>query len=225
MSSKQNVVAIDGPSGSGKSTVAKKVSKDLELLYIDTGSMFRALGYYLKKNGLDVQNLPEKQSQELLDTCHFEYAPEKNILIRLDREDLTEKIREHEVSELASFVSRYQFIRTFLAQKQREIALKTESVLEGRDIGTVIFPQAKLKIFLTASSKERAKRRYEELKERGEGIDYETILHDIEIRDQRDSERDIAPLCKASDAVEIDTSGMSIEEVVQRVKDLYQELE
>jgi cytidylate kinase len=226
--SKQNVVAVDGPAGSGKSTVAKLLAEQLGLLYIDTGSMFRAIGYYLNQNGIDVtkENLDESDSAKLLlDKMNFSYRPKQDVLIEINGEDLTDKIRHHSVSSLASFVSQYSIVRDYLAKVQRTIALTRESILEGRDIGTIIFPQAKLKIYLTASAEDRANRRIKDLQERGQtGLSKEEILKDIIDRDYRDMSRKIAPLKKADDAKEIDTTGMTIEQVVDKIKQIYQQL-
>lgn len=228
MSKKQNVIAVDGPAGSGKSSVARKIAQGLDLLYIDTGAMFRAMAYFLSSKGINVKedNLDEnKDLNALLAAVQFQYLPKDHILIEIDGEDLTEKIREHHISELASLVSQYAVIRDFLANIQRSIALERESVLEGRDIGTVIFPQAKLKIFLTATPEERAKRRTEELRKKGvENIDESQILEDIKLRDKRDETREIAPLKKADDALEIDTTGMTIGQVVDKIIEEYKNL-
>lgn len=230
MSNKSKVIAIDGPSGSGKSTIAKLVASELGLTYLDTGAMFRALGYVLNnttidysKDGLDAIELSE--TQKILSNINFEYGVSEEVLIRIDGVDLTSKIREHQVSLLASQVSRFAVIRQFLKEKQREIAKQKPSVLEGRDIGTVIFPNAALKVFLTADSKVRAERRYEQLVEKDSAnkdkFSVQQILEDIEERDRQDKERDIAPLTQADDAVAIDTSHMDIISVKNKIIELY----
>ncbi|MBL7664660.1 MAG: (d)CMP kinase [Bacteriovoracaceae bacterium] len=227
MKAKQNVLAIDGPSGSGKSTVAKQLSHDLNLVYIDTGAMFRAIGYTLDQHGIDLKKnelspADEKKITKTLDSIKFEYIPQNNLCIKVDNVDLTDIIREHRVSELASLVSKIPVVRNYLALEQRKLAGKAACVLDGRDIGTVIFPQARCKIFLTADPNERAQRRFEELQGRGEEeIDFEQILKDIKIRDERDINRSIAPLKKADDAFEIDTSKMTIDEVVDKIRQIY----
>lgn len=232
MSNKSKVIAIDGPSGSGKSTIAKLVASELGLTYLDTGAMFRALGYVLSnttidysKNGLDATELFE--TQKILSNIKFEYGVNDQVLIRIDGEDLTEKIREHQVSLLASQVSRFAVIRQFLKEKQREIAEQKPSVLEGRDIGTVIFPNAALKIFLTADSKVRAERRYEQLVKKDptnkNKFSVQDILDDINERDRQDKEREIAPLMQADDAVVIDTSHININLVKNKIIELYKD--
>ena len=222
------VIAIDGPSGSGKSTVARKIASELNLLYLDTGAMFRALAVVMNKLGINfakdnLESAEIKQIEELLAKINFEYAPSEGVLVRIDNQDLTLKIREHEVSTLASQISKFSLIREYLKIKQRDLALKSISVLDGRDIGTVIFPNAAIKIFLTASPDMRAQRRHTELKERDSHLDhsFDRIKRDIVLRDKQDSERDIAPLKKADDAIEIDTTHISIKEVVSRIEELF----
>ena len=223
---KENVIAIDGPSGSGKSTIAKIVSTKLGLTYLDTGAMFRAIAYSLKDFDIDFTQptlsiVESDQIKAYLKDLQFEYGVDENILIRLNNEDLTSTIREHFVSELASHTSKFSIIRDYLKDKQREITLTKSSVLEGRDIGTVIFPNALVKIFLTASSSERAKRRFDQLVEKDiknkDLFSVEEILKDIESRDSQDQNRDIAPLTKAIDAVEIDTTSLNIDAVVELI--------
>lgn len=220
---KSKVIAIDGPSGSGKSTVAKKVAANLELTYLDTGAMFRAIALYLTTK--KVSSGETSKIIELLDKLKFEYQPEELVLIRLDGTDLTEKIREHHVSQLASKYSQVSEIRNYLKNMQREIASVRPSILEGRDIGSVIFPDAALKIFLTAKPEVRAQRRLEELRERSpnESYEYQSILNDIVKRDQSDQNRAVAPLVKASDAIEIDTSDKTIEMIIEEITLLFQE--
>lgn len=215
------VIAIDGPSGSGKSTITKILAKELGFLYLDTGAMFRALAYKLSELGIDFSK-DELSSEELdqvsgfLNSLDFKYAPRDGVLIEVNGEDLTQKIREHHVSKLASLASKIPTVRKYLKEKQREAAKTGPSILEGRDIGTVIFPDAALKFFLTASSSVRARRRLDQLKEQGKdsGLTIEGIQKDIEKRDEQDSKRSLAPLKKAPDAIEVDTSTMTINEVV-----------
>lgn len=232
MSDKSKVIAIDGPSGSGKSTIAKLVAEQLGLTYLDTGAMFRALGYVLSKSDIDysqegIDSTEIYETQKILSELNFEYGVDDKILIRIDGEDLTEKIREHQVSALASQVSKFAVIRQYLKEKQREIAKLKPSVLEGRDIGTVIFSNAALKIFLTADPKVRAQRRYEQLIEKDpvnkDKFSLEQILADIEARDEQDKQREIAPLVKADDAVAIDTSALDIDSVKNKIIELYNE--
>lgn len=225
---KDLVIALDGPSGSGKSTVAKLIAQKLQLVYIDTGAMFRAVAYAVQHLGIDftVKHLSDEDDKKIDEFFHkhrFKYAPEPGILITLDNLNLTDVIREHHVSKLASQVSKFKVIRTFLANWQREIVSDREAILDGRDIGTVIFPHALLKVFLTASAEERAQRRFNELKNRGQDdIDFETILKDIKERDFEDMNREIAPLKKAEDAIEIDSSGKSIDQMVNEVVSQWQ---
>ena len=217
---KDQVIALDGPSGSGKSTVAKLVAKELSLVYIDTGAMFRAVAYALQHTGIDFTKdvLNSEEEEKILTFFHdhrFQFAPEVGVLIQLDNLNLTDVIREHHVSKLASQVSKHRVIRDFLAAWQRSIVKDRSAILDGRDIGTVIFPEATLKVFLTASSEERAQRRFEELKQRGEELDFETILKDIKERDAEDMNRVIAPLKKAEDALELDSTGKTIDDMVE----------
>lgn len=221
------VIALDGPSGSGKSTVAKLVAEKLHLVYIDTGAMFRAVAYALQHTGINFSKpkLEESEVKVIEDFFHdhrFQFSPAKGVLVQLDNLNLTDVIREHHVSKLASQISKHKVIRDFLAHWQRSIVQNRAAILDGRDIGTVIFPEAALKIFLTASPDERAKRRFEELQARGQ-LDhgYEEILKDIKERDHEDMTREIAPLKKAKDSVELDTTGKSIQEIVEAIVHLW----
>ncbi len=224
---KDDVIALDGPSGSGKSTVAKLVAKQLGLIYIDTGAMFRATAFALQHTGIDFTKAKLDASEEetinrFFHEHRFQFAPEPGVLILLDNLNLTDVIREHHVSKLASQVSKHKVIRDFLADWQRTIVKDRPAILDGRDIGTVIFPKATLKIFLTASATERANRRLEELKGRGQhDVDFQTILKDIEERDFEDMNREIAPLKQAPDSVIVDSSGKSIENIVQEIIELW----
>jgi cytidylate kinase len=220
---KDQVIALDGPSGSGKSTVAKMIAQQLGLIYIDTGAMFRAVAYALEHMGIDFSKprLEPHEEQLISRFFHdhrFRFAPEPGVLILLDNLNLTNVIREHHVSKLASQVSKHRVVRDFLKNWQREIVNDRPAILDGRDIGTVIFPKAALKIFLTASPEERATRRFEELKERGQSeLDYATILKDIKDRDFEDTNRVIAPLKKADDGLELDSTGKTIPEIVEEI--------
>lgn len=223
MSSKDPVIALDGPSGSGKSTVAKLVARELNLTYIDTGAMFRAVAFALQHLGIDFQvpQLAPKDIQLIEKFFHdhrFAYDVGPGVLVELDNLNLTNRIREHHVSALASHVSKHAVIRDFLKHWQRSIVKDRAAILDGRDIGTVIFPNALLKCYLTASPDERAKRRFDELQARGESdLSYETVLSDIQERDFQDMNRDIAPLKQAADAVVIDTTGLTIEQIVATI--------
>jgi cytidylate kinase len=224
---KDQVIALDGPSGSGKSTVAKLVASKLGIIYIDTGAMFRAAGFVLQNLGIDFTKemlTPEEEKKiSIFFSSHqFHYARTPDILIELDQDNLTEIIREHQVSKLASQVSKHKVIRNFLASWQRQIVKDRPAILDGRDIGTVIFPQAKLKVFLTASSTERAQRRYQELISRGQNqVDFEMILKDIEERDAQDMNRELAPLRPAQDSVILDSTGKSIDQIVSEIIHLW----
>jgi cytidylate kinase len=224
---KDQVIALDGPSGSGKSTVAKLIAQKLGLIYIDTGSMFRAAAYALQHTGIDFTKpklSPDEDRliEKFFHDHRFQFAPEPGVLILLDNLNLTDVIREHHVSRLASQISKHKVIRDFLKNWQREIVKDFPAILDGRDIGTVIFPNALLKVFLTASPEERATRRFEELKERGQAdIDYDTILQDIKERDHEDTHREIAPLKKAEDGVVLDSTGKTIPQIVEEVIELW----
>lgn len=226
---KDQVIALDGPSGSGKSTVAKLVASHLNLIYIDTGAMFRAVAYAFQHTGIDfTKNKLDSSEEEIIKNFfhdhRFQFAPEPGVLILLDNLNLTDVIREHHVSKLASQVSKHKVIRDFLANWQREIVADRPAILDGRDIGTVIFPEAILKIFLTASPEERALRRSEELKARGqEDVNFEIILKDIKERDYEDMNREIAPLKKAPNAIELDSTGKSIPQMVAEIEGYWQE--
>lgn len=224
---KDQVIALDGPSGSGKSTVAKMVAEKLNLIYIDTGAMFRSVAYALQHTGIDFTKprLNDEENQLILDFFHkhrFQFAPMPGVLVQLDNLNLTDVIREHHVSRLASQISKHKVIRDFLANWQREIVKDRPAILDGRDIGTVIFPNALVKVFLTASAEERAQRRFEELKKRGQtDFDLESILKDIKERDHEDMTREIAPLKKASDGVELDSTGKTIAQMVEFIINLW----
>ena len=221
--SKDQVIALDGPSGSGKSTVAKMIAEKLGLIYIDTGSMFRAAAYALQHTGIDftkpkLTSAEDELIKRFFHDHRFQYAAEPGVLIQLDNLNLTDVIREHHVSRLASQISKHKVIRDFLADWQRTIVRDRPSILDGRDIGTVIFPNAILKVFLTASPEERANRRLDELKERGQvELDFSTILADIKERDYEDMNREIAPLKKAADGVELDSTGKNIPQIVDEI--------
>lgn len=221
MKTTDSVIAIDGPAGSGKSSIAKVFAQRISAVYIDTGAMFRAIGYILEKSSIDIENHDELS--HFLSSLNFEYGVSESILIRINHEDLTQKIREHEVSALASKYSQYPAVRAFLANLQRSLVSHQLCVMEGRDIGTVIFPNAFLKIFLTASVEIRAKRRFKQLQESGKQVDLDQLIEDIKNRDIADMNRETAPLKKADDAIELDTSDMSLEQVLDKLVSLYNE--
>jgi len=223
MEKKSKVIAIDGPSGSGKSTIAKLVASKLKLTYLDTGAMFRGIAYHLDSKGITAQDVSE--IDKTLKTMKFIYAKSDSILVEIDGVDLSLKIREHHVSELASVYSQVPCVRIYLKELQREIVNTKPSILEGRDIGTVIFPNAALKFFLTADPKVRAQRRLAQLKEKDPNTELTvtSILADIEKRDMEDSGRAIAPLVKAEDAIEVDTTSLSIDEVAASIAKYFSE--
>lgn len=224
---KDQVIALDGPSGSGKSTVAKMIAENLGLIYIDTGAMFRAVAFAFQHMGIDFTKSKldaheEETIQKFFHDHLFQFAPAPGVLVQLDNLNLTDVIREHHVSKLASQVSKFKVVRDFLADWQRSIVKDRPAILDGRDIGTVIFPNAILKVFLTASPEERATRRLNELKERGQtDLSYDLVLADIKERDYQDMNREIAPLKKAPDGIELDTTGKNIPQIVEEVMNLW----
>ncbi|MCS7192058.1 MAG: (d)CMP kinase [Armatimonadetes bacterium] len=211
------VIAIDGPAGSGKSTVAKLVAKRLGYLYVDTGAMYRAVALKALRLGIEIHD--EVVMSHLAQMTDIVLQPQNDGSVRvfLDGEDVTEVIRTPEISEASSIVSSHQGVREALKAKQKLLAEQGGVVMEGRDVQTVIVPDAEVKIFLTASLEERAKRRWLELRYRGVEIAYEQVLQELKERDERDSNRLIAPLRKAPDAIEIDTTDMTIDEVVNKI--------
>lgn len=213
-------IAIDGPGGAGKSTIAKRVAKILDIIYIDTGAMYRAAAYKIKKeiphiSELDLNLINDseeyKQIKEIIEKMDIDF---KDGLIRVDGEIVEDKIRTPEVSMLASGISKLPIVRIYLGDIQKKISSANNVVMDGRDIGTNIIKDAELKIYLTASLKVRAKRRYDELKEKGKIENFDEILEDIRKRDFQDQARELNPLKKAEDAIELDTTNMNIEEVV-----------
>lgn len=212
-------IAIDGPAGAGKSSIAKLAAKKLNYVYVDTGAMFRTMAYYFLTNGIEPKE--ESQVNENCDAIHIEIqyeAGEQHIF--LNGKDVSKKIRQEEVGKNASVVAKYPKVREKLLELQRNLAATTDVIMDGRDIGTVVLPDAKCKIFLTASSHVRAERRYKELVEKGETCDLEQIEKDIIARDEQDMNREIAPLKQAEDAVLVDSSDMTIDEVVNRIIEL-----
>ena len=214
----KKVVAIDGPGGSGKSTIAKKLATTLNLMHVDTGSLYRALAFCSDRDEIPFEN--NQIMQDYLETLNIEYKPTEEVLILVNGEDLTKKIREHYVSKLASKISQMSVIRDFLLDFQRTLPGQRTCVMEGRDIGSVIFPDAFCKFYLTASLETRTHRRHLELKSKGEtGIDLNVIREDIKLRDEADMNRPVAPLIQTSDAIFIDTSDLSEDEVLQKLKE------
>jgi len=204
------IITIDGPAGSGKSTIAKILATKLGYSYIDSGALYRAFAVWVNKNQID--------SIELLDSMknfkiYYEWKNNKAKLV-LFGEDITEQIRDEKISKQASMFASNKIVRQSITAMQKQIAAQNNVVLEGRDAGTVVFPNATNKFFLTASLDERAKRRGLELEKKGHLIDFEKIKLNIKDRDHKDENRDISPLVKAEDAVEVDTTGLTIDQVV-----------
>ncbi len=214
-------IAIDGPSGAGKSTVAKAVAKKLGFIQVDTGAMYRSVGLYIYRMGIEPTDA-DKVIPELKNINIDLGFSDEGQRIYLNGEDVSEKIRQNEISAYASKVSAIPAVREFLLGMQRKVASEHNVVMDGRDIGTVILPDAELKIFQTASVRERAKRRYDELIAKGQIVDMEQIKKEIEERDYNDSHRATAPLRPADDAVIIDNSNITIEENVGMIAALYE---
>ena len=216
---KKNIsVAIDGPSAAGKSTIAKMVAKKENFIYIDTGAMYRCVAYYCLTQKIGLND--EKAVEQAIEHIQIRLTPDNKVY--LNDEDVSNQIRQDQVSLGASCVSKYQAVRSFLVDEQRKMAKAGNVILDGRDIGTVVLPNADLKIYQIASVETRAKRRYLENLERGLDADLETIKKEIEERDYQDTHREISPLKKAEDAIELDTSSLTLEEVVEQVLTLIQ---
>lgn len=209
-------IAVDGPAGAGKSTIAKMVAKKMNLIYVDTGAMYRAMAYFLLSQGVDLGN-----QEEISDKCQnaeisIIYENNEQVVI-LNGQNVNPYLRTEEVGKAASVSSANARVRERLVELQQRMAEHTDLIMDGRDIGTCVLPKAQLKIYLTASSRVRALRRYKELLEKGEACDMDVIEADIIDRDYRDMHRDISPLKQAEDAVLVDTSEMTIEEVVETI--------
>ena len=216
-------VAIDGPAGAGKSTIARKVAQELGCLYVDTGAIYRTVGLYALRKGADPKN--EGEVVPLLEELKVEMQVESDGIqhMYLNGEDVTAQIREPEISRCASAVSALPPVRAFLLDMQRELARTRSVVMDGRDIGTVVLPDATVKIFLTASPEVRAMRRWKELREKGNTDTYEEVLRDVIQRDYDDSHRAVAPLRQAEDAVLADTSELDLEESIQLLLNIVKE--
>ena len=215
-------IAIDGPGGAGKSTISKEVAKRLGIIYVDTGALYRTIGYYAREHGLSVDEVKVSELiTPMLDDISIEIGHVDGTQhVYLNGEDLGDKIRQPDISMYASAVSSVPNVRAFLLETQKELARKNSVIMDGRDIGTVILPNADVKIFLTASNEARAERRYNELVAKGENVKYEDVLAEMIERDQNDKNRDIAPAVPAADAIMMDNSGMSVEENVKAVLDI-----
>jgi len=215
---KKIIIAIDGYSSSGKSTIAKATAKYLGYKYIDSGSMYRTVTLFaLRNNLIDKKNsiVQEEKLKNLLDTVHINFKIndlKKRQEIYLNNENVEDEIREMEVSNYVSFISKIKFVREKMVRIQQELGKEKGIVMDGRDIGTVVFPNAELKIFMNAKAEVRAERRYKELNEKGVIVSYEEILENVKSRDHIDETRDESPLRKASDAIELDNSSMSEDE-------------
>lgn len=211
-------IAIDGPAGAGKSTIAKRVSAELGYIYVDTGALYRAVGLYALRQG-DTALERETVLPLLPKICVELKFIDGSQRVFLNDADVSEEIRKNEVSMAASKVSAIPEVRAFLFDLQRKIAQENNIIMDGRDIGTVVLPHADVKIFLTASAQRRAERRHKELLEKGQQMDFGALLREIQERDHNDSTRAVAPLKQAEDAVLIDTSELSLEDSVTRVKE------
>lgn len=214
-------IAIDGPASAGKSTVAKILAKKLGYVYCDTGAMYRALTYMALMNKVSLAD--EKRLVSLLDEMTISFRQEADgQRVLVNHQDVTDEIREANVSQNVSEVSAHSGVREALVRQQQEIAAQSDIVMDGRDIGTVVLPNAPVKIFLIASVAERAQRRYEENKAKGMTVELEQIKKEIEERDYKDTTRKVSPLVKAEDATELDTTGLSIEQVVEKIEQIIQ---
>ena len=211
------VVAIDGPAGAGKSTIAKLAAGKLDFAYIDTGAMYRAVTWKLLQTG-------KTFSAKLANEINIEFRPENAVnRVFVDGMEVTEAIRTAAVTGLVSKVAAVPDVRTAMVDQQRRMGNEGGIVMDGRDIGTVVFPQAQCKIFLTATVEERARRRGKELEAKGETVDYQKLQAEIALRDKQDSEREVSPLRQAEDAVYLDTSDMNIEQVTNKILELVKE--
>ncbi len=207
-------VAIDGPAGAGKSTLARAAAKELGFIYVDTGALYRTLGLKCKESGIDIAD--EAAIEKMLDSTDIDIRfADGEQHVYLDGKDVNSLIRTPEISMMASRVSAIGAVRAFLLEKQRDMARKNNVLMDGRDIGTVVLPNATVKIFLTASAEERAMRRYKELCEKGQSVEYKDVYDDMVKRDYEDSHRAIAPLKPAEDSVIVDTSNKQFDESLE----------
>ena len=216
-------IAIDGPAGAGKSTIAKRLAKKLGFIYVDTGAMYRAMAYYFLQHNIDAkdENAIAAACPDVDVTITYENGEQQ---VLLNGENVNGVIRNEEVGNMASSTSVYPVVRKKLVELQRQLAKSADVIMDGRDIGTCVLPDAQVKIYLTASSATRAKRRYDELTEKGVSCDLAEIEKDIIDRDYRDMHRETSPLRQAEDATLVDSSNMSIEEVIAAIKKLYEDV-
>lgn len=215
-------IAIDGPAGAGKSTIAKRVAKELSFIYVDTGAMYRAVALYLLRNEIDGTDAEAVAGNCQSAEVSIQYENGEQVVI-LNGENVNQYIRTEEVGNMASKTSANPAVRAHLLNLQRNLAAKNDVVMDGRDIGTVVLPDAQVKIYLTASVETRAKRRYDEYLAKDESADLEEIKKDIEKRDHQDMTREISPLRQAEDAVLVDSSFMNIDEVVAAILGIYKD--
>ena len=210
-------IAIDGPAGAGKSTIAKFLAKELELIYVDTGALYRAIGYYMVNNGIAIDD--DAAVVAALDGVRVSLAHVDGVQrVFVNDEDVSDRIRTPQISMAASRVSAIPAVRAFLLNLQRDIAATHSVIMDGRDIGTTILPNADVKIFLTASPEARGERRYKELIEKGESVTFEDVLADMVKRDYDDAHRAASPLRKADDAIGVDTGDLTLEESIAAMK-------
>ena len=216
-------IAIDGPSGAGKSTVAKALARELHFVYVDTGAMYRAIGVYVRGHGIDKSDAAAVIAALPEINVSLDYAEDGTQIVLLNGEDVSTVIRENEISLYASTVSKIPEVRARLLSLQREMAQTHNVIMDGRDIGTVVLPDAQLKVFMFASPEARADRRTKELLEKGQTVDYETILAEINARDEQDRTRSVSPAIPADDAVMLDNSGLDIDGTVGAIRDMLAE--
>ncbi len=215
-------IAIDGPSGAGKSTIARILANELGYIYVDTGALYRAIGYHVAQCGVEVDNEDMVSAVAPLATVELKYIDGiQHVYVNGD--DVTDKIRTPKISQYASKVSAYSAVRSHLLDTQRNIAKTNNIIMDGRDIGTTILPNAQIKLFLQADVRDRAQRRYDELCLKGTKVTYNEVLADMRERDYRDSHRDISPLKKADDAIVIDTTGNTLEKSISVVREIVEE--
>ena len=223
MTKRNYAIAIDGPAGAGKSTMARRVAKDLGFVYVDTGAIYRTVGYHMDFYGIgprDTDGVTRLIGDVNIEIKYDEAGVQRMIL---NGHDVTDEIRTPEMSAIASAISTQKVVREYLLEMQRELARTHNVVMDGRDIGTVVLPGADVKIFLTADPEVRARRRFDELTEKGERVTYEKVLEDLNQRDRQDATRKIAPLRRARDAVLLDTSEMDLDQAAAALEAIVRE--